>query len=86
MRITFKDHSYTVYKQTYQCNLRVCKNAERPSINTRIPIVNIAQNPKTIYSLIDPTKLGVVKPICKIMFHNTSDNSTRAKQILNYKE
>ncbi len=59
----------------YQCNLSACKNADRPSISTRIPIVNTAQAAKTAHNTIKPYTADVPKPIFNTMCHNTSDNS-----------
>lgn len=66
---------------TYQCKRNVCKKADKPSIITRIAIVNIAQNAKITNNAIPPTGDVPDKPCCNTIFHNTSDNSKRKDYI-----
>lgn len=61
----------------YQCKRSVCKNADRPSISTRIPIVRTAQKPKTNHNQIPPIHEDRIRPLVITIPHNTSDNSKR---------
>lgn len=43
----------------YQCNLRACKKADKPSMSKRTPTVNAAQTAKTAHNI---TKLYTAEP------------------------
>lgn len=64
---------------TYQCNRNVCKNADNPSISTKIDSVKIAQNIKTSARAMLQNGIGIMAPIlmpfCITIFHRTSDSS-----------
>ena len=59
-----------------QCRRNVCKNADNPSIITRMANVKRDHAPNIKYTIIGPlTDPDDCKPIFKTMFHKTSDNS-----------
>ena len=60
---------------TYQCSRRQCRNAESPSIRTKMATVSVAHTANTIHRTIPPTQPSNISPLRKTMFHNTSDNS-----------
>ena len=58
--------------RTYQCNLRVWRKAESPSINSRMVTVRTAHGAKTP---------SCFSPVANTMCHNTSDSSTAQETI-----
>lgn len=66
----------------YQCNRSVCRNADRPSIMTKIASVNMDHKPNMMYNLMAPQCVSLVRPILKTMFHSTSDSSVTRETIL----
>lgn len=66
----------------YQCKRSVCKKAERPSINTKMPTVSTPQNPKMIHRIMPPYQLSMTKPWRRTMFHSTSANSVDDQMIM----
>lgn len=61
----------------YQCNLSVCRNADRPSIMTNIASVNVDHMPNIMYNFTAPQCVSLVRPNLKTIFHSTSDNSVK---------
>lgn len=68
--------SQIICHNTHQWRRRVCKNADKPSIITRIARVNKAQAPNTKYSIIAPLYEDWRSPMERTMFHSTSESST----------
>lgn len=64
---------------THQCSRNVCKNADNPSISTKIARVKIAQNMKTTTKARLFIGNGNLEPNCRplriTIVHNTSDSS-----------
>lgn len=60
---------------TYQCSRRQCRNADSPSIRTKMATVSAAHTANTIHRAIPPTQPSNIRPLRSTMFHNTSDNS-----------
>lgn len=60
---------------TYQCNRSACKNADRPSIMSRMATVRTPKKKKTMVRRKKPPKLLEERPMCITMDHSTSDNS-----------
>lgn len=62
---------------TNQCKRKVCRNADKPSMRTKIPTVRTAQNAKIAHKITPPNHDSDFSPICKTMVHKTSDNSAK---------
>lgn len=61
--------------QTYQCRRSVCRNAERPSIKTKMPTVKTAQKANTTVKKMPPSQPSLFKPRDKTIVHKTSASS-----------
>lgn len=63
----------------YQCSRNVCKNADNPSITTRIATVNTAQNINIAASTTPFHGIAIRAPIMSALritiFHSTSESS-----------
>lgn len=66
---------YAFSPVTYQCSRRQCRNADSPSIRTKMATVSAAHMANTIHRAIPPTQPSNIRPLRNTMFHNTSDNS-----------
>jgi len=62
---------------TYQCNLRACRKADRPSMINRINTVSVAKKAKMIDRGMNPPKLLEARPMCITIDHKTSESSVR---------
>lgn len=60
---------------TYQCSRRQCRNADSPSIRTKMATVSVAHMANTAHRAIPPPQPSNFRPLRSTMFHNTSDNS-----------
>lgn len=65
----------TDISKSYQCKRKVCKNADNPSISTKMAKVREAQIANVIYNAIPPWKPWTIRPLLNTIVHNTSDNS-----------
>lgn len=65
---------------THQCKRNVCKNADKPSIMTRIAMVNTDQAAKVKYKAIGPKFEFKSKPLRRTIVQSTSDSSRKIKR------
>jgi len=63
------------YIQTDQCRRNVCKNAESPSMTSRMATVSTAHGANRKKINTEPNEPPTEKPIWSTMFHRTSDSS-----------
>lgn len=71
-----------VARWTYQCKRNVCKNADRPSIMTRMPMVRPAQKAKITHKNMPPDQPFCTNACRNTMSHSTSANSVGLNDVL----
>ena len=67
-------------KNTYQCNLNVCKKADNPSISTNMARVKNAQTANITYNTMAFTAEPPLRPIVNKRCHNTADSSGEKRE------
>lgn len=69
---------YAFSQITYQCSRRQCRNADSPSIRTKMATVSAAHMANTTHRAMPPSQPSNIRALRSTMFHNTSDNSATA--------
>ena len=66
--------------RSYQCSLRACRKAERPSMIRRMATVRTANTAKMMKTPPRPPQPRVRRPMCITIVQSTSDSSARHKR------
>ena len=69
---------------THQWSRRAWRNADRPSITSRMETVSMAKRPNTGTRNTTPTRVVILRPRRITMDHNTSDNSEATQTVTQF--